>query len=428
MHAHRAGVLLFLAASLSAQLVPAVRVDGADGALARAVAVAAAKARAEAPGRGRALAMHVLACLRLGDVAASGEALAAAARADAAADAGADDDAWWLAAQLWHVRASGDRELPARRWQALQAAARRVVAAPPQPSFAAESLRVHALLCFGALAAARDAEPPTRAGGIWTERAIGAQIELERRFWLPDRDRFAGTAAGAAIADASLLLPASAGLLLATGDRLPRHLARTLDELERAGGSTAEGAALQLATAAQLTDDGARARAWTHLLAALDGGDGDVPAGLVVDALLFAATGVRVATGAGVDEGWLRCAPWLPPGHERLAVRGVRANGCRFDLELTARSGPARADEADASAHFGGDGARLHVRFVLAATADGEPRPVLVAGPAVQTVQWLRPGDAFVCSLPRVQPQAQHDARALRGAQPGAETVGAGAR
>jgi hypothetical protein len=295
-------------------------------------------------------------------------------------------------------------------------------------------MRVHAMFCFGALADARDrcahperwrdGAPRSRPGNAWTERAIGAQIELERDLWLPGRCCFRAAAPAPAIADAppvadaATLLPASAGLLVATGDRLPQHLTHTLDALERAHTTGAEAAALCLATATQLVDDDARERSWTRLLAALDGDRDGTSAGLVLDALLYAVTGVRNATGAGVDEGWLRCAPWLPPGHEHLAVRGVCADGCRLDLELTARSGPARADEADRSAHFGGDGPRLHVRVVLVQSRDEKARPVIVAGATVQTVQWLQPGESFACSLPRVQTQPQHDARAIDGRSP----------
>lgn len=420
---------------LAAQAPPPTSLDGASPALARLLAAATASLRQEHAVAGRPAAMRVLGHLRLGDVAGSASVLAAATRALAAsagATPSAGDVAWLLAAHLWHARAVGTPATTPAQWVTLTAAAERAAAAPGSAWFLDEAMQVHGLFCCGALADARhravhpeawrNGPPEPRPGAHWTALAIDRQIELERQTWQPGQGRFRAFATRGAIATpepaaAATLLPASAGLLLATGDRMQRHLIGTLARLASSpsdeGSPAVDRTALHLVTATQLLADAARERAWSQLLAA-----GETPieagaAGFVLDAVLFAVTGVRLATGAGIDEAWQRSAPWLPPAHDRLAVRNLLAGGACYDVTVTARSGPPRDDEADPTAHLAGAAPRLHVQWHRLPGHDPSPRTFLVAAAGAQTMTWLLPGESFACSLPRTQPDAQHDLHAI---------------
>lgn len=393
---------------------------GQSPALARVLAAAtAAAARTRPPVAGRALAMQVLVALRSGALGRSADLLAKVETAPADAETAA----WLAAAHLWHARATGTPVVTDAQWQAL---ATSLTSLPdePDPVFETAAMHVHGLFCLGALGEWRDHGPQGRdhgrggrrgTGTAWTQQAIERQVALERRSWQPGLGCFRavvthGALAVPAAAEPSTLRPASAGLLLATGDRLPRHLATTLAHWEQAAAPrTVTDVALALGTATQLLDDGARARAWAALLAMADGPLTDDEAGLVLDALLFALTGVRLATGAGLDETWQRGAPWLPPDHDHLTVRGLVAGGACYDVVLEARHGPRRSDEADPSAHLAGDGPRLHVQWHLRQSHDAAPRTIVLAGPGHQTMQWLAPGDTFTCSLPRREAHAQDD-------------------
>lgn len=420
-------LMLFLGlAALPAQRLAdrPCQLAGQNPALARVLAAAtAAAAAARPPVPGRPLAMQVLVALRGGALGRSADLLAKVGTAPADAEAAA----WLAAAHLWHARASGTPVVTDAQWQALTTS---LTSLPDEPDqvFVTAAMHVHGLFCLGALGELRGhgsiPGDPRRVGGresgaAWLQRAIERQIALERRAWQPGLGCFRtlvtrGEPAVPAAAEPSTLRPASAGLLLATGDRLPRHLATTLAHWEQAAAPrTVTDVALALVTATQLLDDGARARAWAALLAMADGPLTDDEAGLVLDALLFALTGVRLATGAGLDETWQRAAPWLPPDHDHLTIRGLAAGGACSDVVLQARHGPRRSDEADPSAHLAGDGPRLHVQWHLRQSHDAAPRTIVLAGPGHQTVQWLAPGDTFTCSLPRQEAHPQEDPHRL---------------
>jgi hypothetical protein len=403
------GLLASGLGAVPAQQLGRCRVEHARPALARVLAAAAAGAPRPAPVATVAFLHHVLDELRRGELDATAMTLR-----DAQAN-GVGPVARAIAT-LWHARAAGVPALDADGWAALAAEVERAPRA--RGPFADAALAVHARFCVAALG---DLVAGVAAGDVarCTARALDAQLALERAAWRERPGCFAtrlgrgGDADGAIPGDASTLLPPSLGALLATADRVPRHLASVAAAAaERLADADTATAALLLQTAVQLGDEPLRARAWRRLLATADGPLAGDDAGIVVDALLFAVTGVRVATGAGVDDGWLRCTPWLPPDHERLAVHGIRAAGATFDLELAAADG-AGPGGRDVTAHLGGDGPRVEVTVRLHATHDARPRALTVASRTHRTAHWLAAGEAFGASLPRPQPDAQQEPHPL---------------
>ncbi len=405
-------------------------IEGAMPELQRLVAACRAAIKTPAPPSGRPRAMWVLANLRLADAEGSASALATAKL-----EGPEHELPWLVAAHLWHVRATGQTDLAIAQWQHLTARAAATTAAPQAATFLDAAMQVHLLFCLGALADAIDqaahaerwqlGTPTARPGAAWTQRAIDRQIELERQAWQPGREHFRANLTHGAIVtpesgDALTLVPASAGLLLATSDRMRRHLEHVANDVDRDDTTLDDvaTAALLLLTQTQLMSDSGRQRALERLLRATAGRVSADHAGLVLDAVLFAITGVRVATGAGLDEAWQRCTPWLPPGHAQLRVRNLLAGGARYDLQLVARDGSRQVDEQDASANAHSD-CRLRVTVRCLYTADGRARTVLVAESAMQTMHWLAVGETFSCSLPRAQPNAQHDPQAVGGSRPG---------
>ncbi|MEO6594881.1 MAG: hypothetical protein ABIP94_09025, partial [Planctomycetota bacterium] len=256
--------------------------------------------------------------------------------------------------------------------------------------------------------------PTARPGAKWTRRAIDRLIELERLTWQPGRQHFRSTLGGGDIAtpertDPLLLAPAAAGLLVASADRALQHLRTVLLEANPALDCLcptdwlAYQTTWRVAAATQLDDEVVRATQWVALMeSAADGAMPPGVAGARLDAACFAATGLRLATGVGIDEDWVRLRPWLPPMHEHLVLRGLHADGARLDLELTAREGPPQADETGEAAMLSAPAAkRVRVRLCLAAAINNRPRAVVLLGGGAQYVSELRPGDVLERSLPR---------------------------
>jgi hypothetical protein len=184
-------------------------------------------------------------------------------------------------------------------------------------------------------------------------------------------------------------------MLIATGDRMLRHLERVLADPGLVANSTRTGAAwlvplapaLRMAAATQLGDDAARQRVWPELLASDPAAE---HAGLNIDALCYAVTGIRIATGAGVDT-WLRCRPWLPHDLQRLRVRGIAAGGAMLDLTI--------------------DAGHDRLELELTTEANVSRLRVVVGAGQEQLVTELLPGQPFRCSLLRAQAEANDDAR-----------------
>ena len=188
-----------------------------------------------------------------------------------------EEAAWLAAATYWYFRASGDLE--AIR-PVVPAFARELSLPMPtdgaRNAFAAEALVVHGMLCCGGLEAALTASPSAASGSGIRQRAIERWLEVERQAWQPGRGHFrplltAGQIVPPEVADASLLVPASAGLLLASGDRFARHLRAVTDDAlafpDARGFLDPDNAALLLGAATQLGDHATRRAAWAALLA-----------------------------------------------------------------------------------------------------------------------------------------------------------------
>ena len=294
------------------------------------------------------LAAAILGRLRLADADGSRHLLATARRQLAAATDDRVGTAWLVAAHLWHQRATGDRGFVASCLGELTAAMERAAAGPLPSTFADAAMLVHGMFCIGGLLDAAAAAPlpvrgADRPGALWTTRAAAQQVELERRSWQPGLGHFRprlhdGEIALPLGAEPSLLLPVAAGMLLATGERMPRHLhtllTATLPPAASAGLAGHGAAPLQLIVASQLGVDAALAQRWPQAFA-----EPAAAAGFQLDATLFALTGVRIANGAGLDEQWVRWRPWLPAGVAALTVPAVLAGGARCSLRLRATDG-----------------------------------------------------------------------------------------
>ena len=417
------------------------QVQGAEPRLSTLLAVCAASLRSEsAAAHGIEAALSVLGQLRLGDSAAARTTLETAwsnARGENAEPVPCDDLAWFVVAHYWYLRASRDTGPMSDHWPELQSAVRRAEAAP-RTTFVQEAMLVHAMFCLGGLLDTRDrietparwskTQPSPRPGALWTKKAIGRIFELEASTWQPGRGHFRPHLTAGAIvlperADVSVLVPAAAGLLVATEDRLLRHLRTAIAEgpaaTSAASATTAPflpfATAFELSAAAQVDDEAARTRCWNAMLAALDAER--LPAahaGALLDTAIFAVTGLRLATGAGVDEDVVRVRPWLPPNHDHLRLLGLRVDGASLDLDLSQRTGPCCGDEANEPALVGlRDAApRLRVRLALVATPGNSPRTVVLQGASTQYLAELKPGAILERSLPRLCREAQHETRA----------------
>jgi hypothetical protein len=296
------------------------------------------------------LAAAILGRLRLADADGSRDLLATARRRLAARTEDRIGTSWLVIAHLWHQRATGDTGLAPCLGE-LAAAMERTATGPLPTTFADAALLVHGMFCIGGLLDAIAAAPPhglqapggDRPGATWTTHATARQVELERRSWQPGLGHFRprlhdGEIALPLGAEPSLLLPVAAGMLLATGERMDRHLRTLLAmPLPPAAGDGLAGhgsAPMQLIVASQLGAEGELARRWPRLFA-----EPAAAAGFQVDAALFALTGVRIANGAGLDEQWVRWRPWLPAGIEALTVPAVLAGGGLCSLQLRATAG-----------------------------------------------------------------------------------------
>ncbi|MCU0863182.1 MAG: hypothetical protein MUC36_05275 [Planctomycetes bacterium] len=383
--------------SPTAALVLPLRTEPPLPAIERLVATAGAAPAADAP-----LSSFAAACLgrlRLGDGDGSRLVLALGRERLTNGEHAPHAVAWLVAAHLWHRRATGTQATSASGLAELSTAMERAAARPSAATFAAESLLVHGMFCLADLLDA-DAEGahhlPQRTegpGARWTARAVERQFELERHSWQPGRGHFRphpcrGDLALPEPPDATLLLPAAAGMLLATGDRLARHLQTVLAApLVATDEHALDGfrePLLRLVASSQLGGGAERAEAWTTALA-----DHTAAPGFALDALLFAVTGARLASGAGLDERWLRLRPWLPPGLQRLEVPHLLAGGATFALQLRA------------------DGERA--AFVITRLDQGRAACTLVVDDgAAQHLRIVRGGESFAGASARPQPEAQH--------------------
>lgn len=390
-------------ALLAAATPTQLRIDGGPPVLRQLAAAVRADLPAPAPDNGEELAHHVLGRLRLAELDAARARLSDSGGTLLSGGGGDADVAWLCAAELWYLRATDDTTVAREHWPLLL---RRVAALAPRSddTFCSGMLRVNARMCCAEIANALLHDDTTEQGKNTAEqlhrRAVVELLELERRCWQPGRGHFRprptdGELALPAPAEDALLVPAAAGMLVASGDRLLRHLAGTLDAIRSgdarryaAGGLTEQRAALQLSAATQLGDLRHRAACFADML--------EAPApttaagrALHLDAVAYAITGLRLATGAGVDTTWLRLSPWLPPDSDHLIADGMVARGARLRLELTRRRAQRGADATLAVCVWRTDG---DAGIVL---------PVVVGAGEQQFLALLAPAESFACELPQ---------------------------
>jgi len=396
--------MVALASGLTAQERGALRIDGAAGTLATDLAECRRRLSAVGATAGEQRAMTVLGQLRLAQLDTARDLLdASPPDRDVAAAC------WAVVSHHWYLRASADTPFVRDRLPTLRNALAAATPAGPAATatFAEAALVPHAWLCLGDLLTACGDGDGTQAAAT-SRRAIELWLDLERQVWQPGRGHFRPRPTRGRILlpeppDATVLAPAAAGLLLASGDHLQRHLHASLSDLLRRPAADACAAAWLLAGAAQLGDRDLLDAAWDRLSAFADrvGATSGGEAGRRLDAMVFAITGLRLATGAGVDARCVRLRPHLPPGHDHLTLRGLVADGAHFDLDLAARSGARRDDEPDEATALGArPGPRLRVTITLGRTRDGSARSFVLQGDGLQYVARLQAGDQLARSLP----------------------------
>jgi len=384
---------------------PVLRVEGAGAAFAGLLAECTRGLQAvvvhDAEGRAHAL----LGCLRLGQLGAARRLLA-----DEATGGDRSAACWAVISHHWYLRATRDVTTITSHLAWLQEGLAATAREPgPSATFAQAALLPHALFCLGSMLQSCGHE---QAGAGCTRRAVEAWLELERRTWQPGRGHYRARPTHGDIRlpeppEPSVLAPAAAGMLIASGDRLPRHLRASLSFLLTQPPTGIHDAAWVLGGAAQLGDHRQIDTAWNALLAVAPAraGDSAGDAGRGLDAMLFAVTGLRLATGAGVDEHGTRWRPHLPPGHRQLALHGIAADGARFDLDLRARYGALHDDErGQASVLDGASGARLRVAITLSHATDDAPRTIVLQGSGLQYLARLQVGERLQRSLPIDEP------------------------
>lgn len=270
------------------------------------------------------LAHALLGWLRLGNRLCAKETLDAMfARTES--EPRATDAAWAVVATFWSWRATADVAARASDWLRVEQAVRAVLASRPKDLREA-TLRTHAIACAAELAV------PDRATDFVQQARI-ALLEFEAAHWSEAHSAFVDRDAAPSLHG---LRPCAIGMLAATGDRAERNARRCL--------SATDGDHSLDALVASAQFDAIDGR---ELAAHLASDAGDEP-GRELDAVLFAITGLRLATGPGVDAQWLRLRPRLPAGFDRMRIDGLALDGyaIAFTFEHSAQIGPRPADDA----------------------------------------------------------------------------------
>lgn len=246
-----------------------------------------------------------------------------------------------LAAFATLQRTTGEQVLTEPRQTALAAALHKAEQLA-FASFEKAALQIHGRYCLAQLDAT---DQRLRHEQIATTRLLALECET----WQPGRGHYrplpcSGQLLVPTAADASILVPLSFGMLLASGDRLTRHLTSTLaaaasgSELRwQQTASTTTTAALLLIAAAQLGDEAAMQKTFATVVK--QRAANPTIAALHLDAALQAITGVRLAAGGGLGDRWLRVRPWLPTHTTSLELRAMPAQGNVFGLLLRRATG-----------------------------------------------------------------------------------------
>lgn len=300
-------------------------------------------------------------------------------------DRGQDDPGLVLIAHATFQRATGQLVLDDKQQRHLEAALTRAEGLPAR-SFCSAALLVHGRYCLGQISSA-----PRRSRH---ERlATTRLLSLEAETWQPGRGHYRPTPCNGELrvpqaADASLLIPHSFGMLIATGNRLQRHLANTL-RAQRSGSRRRWQAdicpgqlpALRLLAAALLGDRDETEGAYHEVLQQRTSAPS--LAALQLEAVMQALTGIRIAASAGHDGQWLRLQPWLPNACDALELRGIYAQQHNFAIGL-------RRDRIKDT---------IRVAVAVAPPERRELR-LVVANRSQQHVATLSPEQPFRCELP----------------------------
>jgi len=231
-----------------------------------------------------------------------------------------------LAAFATLQRTTGANRLAPAQRRSLE---RRLKTSEQQPfsNFHEAALQIHGRYCLAQLD--NDARR-SHHERIATTRLLA----LESETWQPGRGHYRPTPCHGRLlvpapADASLLQPLTYGMLLASGDRLAQHLTNTLAAARsdsklrwQSNQPSNKVASLLLTAAAQIADHTATSEAYAAVIKQRAEDPGTAARNL--NAALQAITGVRLAAGAGQNPRWLRLAPWLPDGVDRIDLRGIQ--------------------------------------------------------------------------------------------------------
>jgi hypothetical protein len=284
-----------------------------------------------AHGTPRQLAGATLGWLRLGQ---SDRALATLEALAQRKDEGSHDaSAWWLIARFWASRAmslpSESADMTRRVVDAARSLATECARSDNPPSLTRHVLCVHAIACASErIGEEHDAQ--TRDELMAAARR--ALLRFEENHWSEPHAAFVDHTLQPS---ADGLLPCAIGMLAATGNRAERNARSCLASLPADCTShVALAARAQFgceidATLAQLLANAPRAD--------------DDETGWMLDAVMFAITGLRLATGPRIDAAWLRLRPVLPQGFDRLRIRGLALDGWRCEMEFARTRGAVAA-------------------------------------------------------------------------------------
>ena len=275
-----------------------------------------------AHGTPRQLAGATLGWLRLGR---ADRALATLeALAQRAAEGDHDANAWWLIARFWASRAMA---LPS---EAIDETRRVVDAArsldtecartDSPPSLTRHVLCVHAIACASELLSEKH---DAQARDELLASARRALLRFEEIHWSEPHAAFVDHTLRPS---ADGLLPCAIGMLAATGNRAERNARSCLASLPA-------DCASQVALAARAQFGFEIDATLAQLLANAPHAEDEEP-GWMLDAVMFAITGLRLATGPRVDAAWMRLRPVLPQGFDRMRIRGLALDGWRCEMEF----------------------------------------------------------------------------------------------
>ncbi|HIE70743.1 MAG TPA: hypothetical protein EYP98_11535 [Planctomycetes bacterium] len=354
----------------------------------------------QAPRSAHDLTRLVFARLRLGELDAARSLLRAYERDE--------DPGLVLAAHATFLRTTGELVFAADRQRRLERALTRAEQARAK-SYCSAALLVHGRYCLGQIC---DGDTRVRHEQLATTRLLA----LEGETWQPGRGHYRPTPCNGELcvpqaADASLLVPHSFGMLIASGNRLTRHLKNTLKASHsqsrhrwRPDVSPEQLPALQLIAAAQLGDRAQIAPLYNEVIRQRP--DDASLAALNLDAVLQAVSGVRLAAGAGLSERWLRMKPWLPTDCTKLELQGLWAQQHRFGVTLQhelQRELPRERTEA------------VTIVEVMLEHPEGAQLSLVVANCWQQFVTTVSGDQPFRCALPNqkplpTNPKTNHDA------------------